>query len=305
LRESVTDWLARQDEDPKPAGQGMLDVDAGDTMILPTESIDDAQRDFDATLELPSAAKAVAEEMESFGTLAPEDMANPSDTTSIEMVDGGDVAERLDRLFAEPAAAGVPADPASIPEMSLFASDDAQSDAPDSRNMAFDPSATLEVPVSGADVSSRLQELFDTGKDEGADTQSAPAGLTHGSETDEELAHAPIGGVSDASSSRPAPELAPMTDEEEGYPEDEEMPSQGGAGANVATVTLAEIYFQQGLREQALQIYRQLLEREPENDTVRKRIAEIEAAKPEGGDRDPGSDPRRPRPGLKVPKRKK
>ena len=57
-----------------------------------------------------------------------------------------------------------------------------------------------------------------------------------------------------------------MTDEEEGYPEEEEMPSGSGAGANVATVTLAEIYFQQGLREQALQIYRQLLEREPEND---------------------------------------
>ena len=105
---------------------------------------------------------------------------------------------------------------------------------------------------------------------------------------------------SDAGSDR---ELAPLTDEDEGYPEEEAVPE--GAGANVATVTLAEIYFQQGLKEQALQIYRQLLEREPGNDSVRKRIQEIEATQSEGDNRDSDSDHRRPRPGLKVPKRKK
>lgn len=304
LRESVADWLSRQDEPPKPAADAP-DLDGGDTLILPAgDSMDDAQKDFDATLELPSAAKAVADEMESFGTLAPEDMGNLTDTAAIEMVDGGDVAERLDRLFAGPGDAGIPADPASIPEMSLFAQDGPAS-GPGAPDAAFDPSGTLELPVSGADVSSRLHELFDAGKSDGADTQSAPSGLTHESETGEETPAAPIGDASGAAASRPTPGLAPMTDEEEGYPDDEEMPAQGAAGANVATVTLAEIYFQQGLREQALQIYRQLLEREPENETVRKRIGEIEAAKPEGGDRDPGSDPRRPRPGLKVPKRKK
>jgi hypothetical protein len=101
------------------------------------------------------------------------------------------------------------------------------------------------------------------------------------------------------------PELAPLSDEEDAYPDEDDLAAQSGAGANVATVTLAEIYFQQGLREQALQIYRQLLEREPENDSVRKRIEEIEATKPDGGEPGPGSDLRRPRPGLKVPKRKK
>jgi len=43
-----------------------------------------------------------------------------------------------------------------------------------------------------------------------------------------------------------------------------------------ATVTLAEIYFQQGLIEQSLKIYRQLQEREPENEEVLRRIKEIE-----------------------------
>jgi tetratricopeptide (TPR) repeat protein len=48
---------------------------------------------------------------------------------------------------------------------------------------------------------------------------------------------------------------------------------------HVATVTLAEIYFQQGLKEQAAQIYRQLLERPgPEDASVRKRLEEIETS---------------------------
>jgi tetratricopeptide (TPR) repeat protein len=129
--------------------------------------------------------------------------------------------------------------------------------------------------------------------------------------------------------SSPEPDLAPLTDEEDAYPEEEESASQTEGGANVATVTLAEIYFQQGLREQALQIYRQLLELEPGNDSVRTRISEIEASKPDGenqgsggqgpGSQRPGSQglggqpdgqgpdshPRRPRPGFKIPKRKK
>ena len=47
---------------------------------------------------------------------------------------------------------------------------------------------------------------------------------------------------------------------------------------NVATVTLAEIYLQQGLKEQALQIYRQLVERQPDNEAAQKRLRELEAS---------------------------
>jgi tetratricopeptide (TPR) repeat protein len=47
---------------------------------------------------------------------------------------------------------------------------------------------------------------------------------------------------------------------------------------HVATVTLAEIYLQQGLKEQAAQIYRQLLERQPGDVSVRKRLEEIETS---------------------------
>jgi tetratricopeptide (TPR) repeat protein len=72
--------------------------------------------------------------------------------------------------------------------------------------------------------------------------------------------------------STPVPAFAfPVRDEEE-EPEIEE-----NSAPHVATVTLAEIYLQQGLKEQAAQIYRQLLERQPGDDSVRRRLRDIEA----------------------------
>ncbi|HKP95634.1 MAG TPA: tetratricopeptide repeat protein [Fibrobacteria bacterium] len=309
IKESVADWLARRNEeadprsapDPKSADEAaareaaFLDAvaEAGETMILPNEDVAAAGEDADA-----------------FGTLAPEDMPALPETASVEMVDGVDVAERLDALFADEGAAGkgvlsgsaglAAEAPASGTEMSLFLTEDG--DALDTVSLE---DATGEGVVSGEDVSSRLDALFETSavpKEAVQDAAPTETGVPAGMETGEEL---PAMTSAANAPAQAAPELAPMTDEEDGYPEEEEMPSGTGAGANVATVTLAEIYFQQGLREQALQIYRQLLEREPENESVRKRIEEIEAAKPEGEEPGPGSDPRRPRPGLKVPKRKK
>jgi tetratricopeptide (TPR) repeat protein len=95
-------------------------------------------------------------------------------------------------------------------------------------------------------------------------------------------------------------------DDDDGYPEEDEEDGDGSrsAVANVATVTLAEIYFQQGLKEHALQIYRRLLEREPGNQSVGKRIQEIVASKVEDGGIRSLGEFHRPRPGLKVPKRK-
>jgi hypothetical protein len=127
LKESVADWLARRDEPPAPSPA------MGDTLILPNEETGLA----DAGLDLPSAEKAAEE---AFGTLAPEDMPALSETTSIEMVDGGDVAQRLDQLFAE-------AGPKAPSEMPLFS---------DEASAAAEAGGTLEVPVSGADVSARL-----------------------------------------------------------------------------------------------------------------------------------------------------
>jgi cytochrome c-type biogenesis protein CcmH/NrfG len=87
-------------------------------------------------------------------------------------------------------------------------------------------------------------------------------------------------------------------------PLDDEEAFEPGT-TSIATVTLAEIYFTQGLKEQALQIYRQLLDREPDNESAKKRIQEIEASKADGDDKGSGPDDSRPRPGLKIPRRKK
>ncbi len=69
------------------------------------------------------------------------------------------------------------------------------------------------------------------------------------------------------------PSSAPKTMDE--FFEDDEI-EEDEVVPNVATVTLAEIYFQQGLKEQAAQIYRRLLERQPDNETVKKRLEEIQ-----------------------------
>jgi len=49
------------------------------------------------------------------------------------------------------------------------------------------------------------------------------------------------------------------------------------ADVEMSTATLAELYFSQGVMDKALEVYRQVLEREPGNARARTRLAEIEA----------------------------
>lgn len=87
---------------------------------------------------------------------------------------------------------------------------------------------------------------------------------------------------------RSTPRPAPLTVPSFSFPvrdEVEEPENSENSAPHVATVTLAEIYFQQGLKEQAAQIYRQLLERQPGDPAVKRRLDEIEASMAEP---DPG-----------------
>ena len=59
--------------------------------------------------------------------------------------------------------------------------------------------------------------------------------------------------------------------------------------AELISPTLAELYFNQGLPDKAVEVYRRLLEREPHNERARARLAELEAPaaaapSPAGGD---------------------
>jgi hypothetical protein len=62
------------------------------------------------------------------------------------------------------------------------------------------------------------------------------------------------------------------------------------------SATLAELYFKQGFREKAVEVYRQLIEREPDNDRLRRRLAELQDVGPTSGpvpvaDRAPAPSP--------------
>jgi len=46
------------------------------------------------------------------------------------------------------------------------------------------------------------------------------------------------------------------------------------------SATLAELYFKQGFAEKAVEVYRQLIEREPGNDRLRRRLAELQDTRP-------------------------
>jgi hypothetical protein len=49
------------------------------------------------------------------------------------------------------------------------------------------------------------------------------------------------------------------------------------AGANLSTPTLAELYCDQGFFDRAVEVYEQILEREPHNERVRARLIEVKA----------------------------
>ena len=55
----------------------------------------------------------------------------------------------------------------------------------------------------------------------------------------------------------------------------------GSSGAppsgELMSPTLAELYFNQGFTDKAIEVYRQLLEREPDNERLRRRLAELQA----------------------------
>jgi tetratricopeptide (TPR) repeat protein len=70
----------------------------------------------------------------------------------------------------------------------------------------------------------------------------------------------------------PPPEPAPPVG-----PEPVAAPPAAGPGPDLSSATLAELYFNQGFTDKALDVYRQLLQREPGNERARARVVEIEA----------------------------
>jgi hypothetical protein len=79
----------------------------------------------------------------------------------------------------------------------------------------------------------------------------------------------------------PAPPQEPIAAEETVFeeatgPEQATGPEEATTPP-LASSTLAELYYRQGLADRAIDVYRQLLAEEPGNDKVRDRLAQIEA----------------------------
>jgi tetratricopeptide (TPR) repeat protein len=70
----------------------------------------------------------------------------------------------------------------------------------------------------------------------------------------------------------------PTEDEPASDPDEMVDPSEIASSSEEATETLAEIFFKQGLKEKALEIYRQLLEKDPSNQEIANRITDIESS---------------------------
>lgn len=69
-----------------------------------------------------------------------------------------------------------------------------------------------------------------------------------------------------------------------------------GSGPEIATSTLAEIYAQQGLHDRALEIYRRIARRSPDDARVAERIAELERARAADTEAEPADTEAEPAP---------
>ena len=204
-----------------------------------------------------------------------------------DQVMGEDIGNRLDELFGSESA---PARSASLDDGDDPGTSETLAYLAPARETTFTEKNSAAA-VSGNDIEDRLSEMFDLEPAPKTDEPKAPAQPSFHDEAAQTL------GFSRTDVFKEENQAEPL--DEDSFPD---------AAPNVATVTLAEIYFDQGLKEQALQIYRQLLEREPDNESVKKRLEEIEASKSaeargNGSSGEGGPPP--PRPGLKVPRRKK
>jgi tetratricopeptide (TPR) repeat protein len=59
-------------------------------------------------------------------------------------------------------------------------------------------------------------------------------------------------------------------------PEPAPAPISAAAEGELVSPTLAELYFNQGFPEKAIEVYRRLLERDPGNERIRARVAELQ-----------------------------
>jgi tetratricopeptide (TPR) repeat protein len=226
---------------------------------------DEAAARYRAVLELAPGDKQAEARLEALALLAsaPAPAAPPAP------------ADEAEPLLLGPAPAAAWLDPEAPIRLSTVEDEEFELERPgesSARLMGRDaevpsaperPTEDVDEPVGGETFGSGREELifdFEAPPSAEAEEIAAPT-LPFG-----RLTAPPVPALVDDDVLRPLP-LQPDDEEGAGHAPVPELSSP----------TLAELYFTQGAPEQALLVYRQILEREPWNERARRRVGEIEA----------------------------
>jgi tetratricopeptide (TPR) repeat protein len=208
-----------------------------------------------------------------------------------------DADPRNDEIVAQIATLDGMADAPAVPSAPVTGIDAAMSDAMSGWH-EINPERTLELPATLAESAQRITEgtsawLETPGHDEplidaGAESVGAEIDGFYGEgytgSMGEVAAEAPV------AAEPPAPEVPPA-DQGLGLEVMEFVPptrrqrdvepaavaDSADTPAAFVTETMAELYLQQGFRDEALEVYRQLLVQSPDDDTLRERVAQLES----------------------------
>ncbi|MFN2431499.1 MAG: tetratricopeptide repeat protein [Gemmatimonadota bacterium] len=122
----------------------------------------------------------------------------------------------------------------------------------------------LEVDPTNGEIRERLEGL----------SLAPPRG--GGDVFEQERAAATAGWQADEGATAEEAAARPMADDRFGRAEEPERSVDGDQPEEIATVTLAEIYADQGLHERALAIYRRILAEDPANGLIRDKAERLE-----------------------------
>lgn len=237
--ESVADENKLNDEDSLSKEMG----DAFSTLFSDDDDLPVDESNADASAELPEQ-EAVASQEDTGAAIEEAPLADPT----LE----SDLDKSFSSLFGEDdsVAESEPAKDISAEESAPTADADVAQEVVESST----DHESLESEFSGA-----FKELFNTDDDSLDEKESLPNNkgmdfLMSGDSDDEVVA----GLVSDPN--------VPL----------DKLPSEIDPSRN--TQTLAEIYFEQGYYDKALDMYRDLASKDPENEAIAKRLAEVQKA---------------------------
>lgn len=237
--ESVADENKLNDEDSLSKEMG----DAFSTLFSDDDDLPVDESNADASAELPEQ-EAVASQEDTGAAIEEAPLADPT----LE----SDLDKSFSSLFGEDdsVAESEPAKDISAEESAPTADADVAQESVESST----DHESLESEFSGA-----FKELFNTDDDSLDEKESLPNNkgmdfLMSGDSDDEVVA----GLVSDPN--------VPL----------DKLPSEIDPSRN--TQTLAEIYFEQGYYDKALDMYRDLASKDPENEAIAKRLAEVQKA---------------------------